>query len=533
MSNTSNNGLKKFGRRHFLVGATGATMALPFLPSLMSKAYAAENAFSPHRCFMAIGTDHGGIWAKNMYPDASVLTQQVDYASRTVNYGDLPTTTMVDGELAFSPVCQSAALTPALIGKFNILRGLDIPYRISHHTGGHLGNFAETAGFGLAGVDSRRARTATLDQRVAWSSTFYDADDLTSRMTQRSFNVADGKMSWNFSSPSTQSGGIVRQPSSRSNIDLFRYLFDPATTYNNVDTYLVDRIKASYARLRQHPRLSYGDRNRLDQHVESMFEIERKLSVMEQLVGVPTEPAEDSSSLTGATGFGADPAANLAYAQLMNDIIVAGFSAGVSRVGTWFQGVHFASEQVNDWHGMVAHQGYGEQIAQAHAAQWHRGTFGVMADLAAKMDAVTTSDGATLLDNSLIMMTSEAGQLTHHTSCMGFPVVTAGSAGGYFNTGSYVDFRNRATTFDDLAELVAANDMLELENPGLYYNQFLGNVMQSMGVAQAEYETFEDFLTAEPTRGFGLHHVDAQRATDYAAARLVMGEDLPVLTLGA
>ena len=41
----------------------------------------------------------------------------------------------------------------------------------------------------------------------------------------------------------------------------------------------------------------------------------------------------------------------------------------------------------------------------------------VMVDLASKLDAVLTHDGQTLLDHSLITLTSEAGQVTHNTGC--------------------------------------------------------------------------------------------------------------------
>ena len=179
----------------------------------------------------------------------------------------------------------------------------------------------------------------------------------------------------------------------------------------------------------------------------------------------------------------------------------------------------------------LAHQGFGADVAQVWNIGWNQGTFEhVMVDLASKMDAVAMPDGSTLLDNSLLMFVSEAGQLTHHTGCVNFPVVTAGSAGGCFNTGLYVDYSDKTVVYDDLVETAASNPMVQPESPGLYYNQFLGSVMQAMGADPANFGTFTDFGSGEPTGGYGFHFVDADRANHYAQARTVMGEMVPVIT---
>jgi hypothetical protein len=57
----------------------------------------------------------------------------------------------------------------------------------------------------------------------------------------------------------------------------------------------------------------------------------------------------------------------------------------------------------------------------------------------------------------------------------------------------------------------------------------------SMGVPASEWEHFTEFTTlgpknSNPTKGFGMHYVDAKRAADYAQAKLVMSDKLPVIT---
>jgi len=521
----------------FLRGAGGAVMAIPFLPSLLSKAFAADPELGPSpRFFLAFGTDHGDVWGKNMYPSDALLTQSMNYAGRDVHYGTLPSTPDSNGQVVWSPMYQANAsvLTPTLAQKFNILRAIDVPYRVGHSNGAQLGNAAEVS---VAGMASHEYQTATIDQVMAWSPSFYTEEDLNAKMTQRSFGVWDGRMSWNFSSPSTKSGRVISQLGIRNNKVLFDYFFQPGSAYHNVDTVIIDRVKASYDRLKNDPRLSKGDLERLNQHVERMAEIERKLAVIEQIGAPPIEkPTTDSDHNFGDSAYLWNPAKNVKYCELMNDIIVAAFHTGASRVGTWKQGMKFNNTVINAWHGQVAHSSLGTEAAQTFTLAWNRGTFEHgMVGLAAKLDAEITADGSTLLDNSLLMQTSEAGQLTHHTGCVNYPVAMAGGAGGYFKTGMFVDFGNKNKVYDDFNDVLAEKPDLLPESPGLYYQQFLANALMSMGVPASEWEHFTEFTSngpsqSTPTKGYGFHYVDPERAADYAQAKLVMGDKLPVIT---
>jgi hypothetical protein len=64
------------------------------------------------------------------------------------------------------------------------------------------------------------------------------------------------------------------------------------------------------------------------------------------------------------------------------------------------------------------------------------------------------------------------------------PVVTAGSAAGFFTTGNYTDYRNLSSPAAQ-----AGNGNLVNSHTGLVYNQWLGNVLQGMGLNPSEYET--------------------------------------------
>ena len=531
---------KGINRRMFLHGAAGTALAIPFLPSLLSKTYAADpGPGEVGKCFLAICMDHGGVWGTNMYPSDAILTQEVPYAGRQVRYGNLPSAPDDKGNVVFSPMCTASAqvMTPELAAKFNILRGVDVPYRIGHGISLQVGNAAEKPSGNVGGQPCHQYRTATIDQVMAYSPSFYTEADLANTMTQRSFCIGNGTQSWNFSSPSTKTGDLVSQPYHVNNKALFDFFFNPGTALSGINAFIIDGVKESYDRLKKNPRLSKGDLARLNQHLERMFEIERKLLVIENLGGPPiAKPTTDSDANFDDVAYRWSHKYNAKYCHLMNDVIVAAFETGVSRVGSWRQHLFFVDEIINNWHGEVAHGGLGAgpDGAQKRTLAWHQGSFEhVMVDLAAKLDSVTAADGKTLLDHSLLTLTSESGQYTHQTRCVNFPVVMAGGAGGYFKTGMFVDFCNTTKVYPDLE--IYADLPLTNESPGLYYQQFLANALMSMGVPAEEWETFTELTPdgpakSNPTKGYGFHFVNANKAADYAEAKLKMSDPLPVIT---
>ena len=142
---------------------------------------------------------------------------------------------------------------------------------------------------------------------MAFSDNFYTDADRQSRLTQRSFNLISGHYSQNFSSPSTRSGGVVKQAFLTTNLDVYDYLFSPGSAYNGVDRSILNHVRDSYNRLRRHPRISRGDLIRLDQHIERMAEIERKLVVAQNLANMPQRPAQIQPYIRSTIPSGTTP----------------------------------------------------------------------------------------------------------------------------------------------------------------------------------------------------------------------------------
>ena len=501
---------KNLTRRMVLRGAAGATLTIPLLPSLSEKEAKAAND-EPRR-LVAFGTDHGGVWQQHMYPGDEVLTDQQTYAGHVVRRGDLQLSE-ANGVSSISPVLSGDAtiLTQQLASKMNVMRGLDVTFYLGHHRGGHLGNYAENDGNGTDGpVLSPRP---TLDQVLAWSNNFYP--ELTT-ILERSLVIGSHGMSADFSNPSMRSGPVQNITPEQNSLTLFNKIFIPEEDPTEVRPPIVDRVLDDYNRLRQsNKRLSSDDRRRLEDHVDRVNELQRKLNVALSC-GEIQEPTQTSTDLYGNSDYNINPQLQMQFWGLINDVIVAAFACDTCRVISARVADKFSTFG-GDWHQDVAHQANLDTGPQQTLADGHQQFFeGVFLDLIAKLDAADDGFGNTLLDSSLVQWTQESGVYTHDPIEM--PVITAGGACGYFNTGQYVDYRDTNKQANDGPHAVS--------HIGLVYNQWLGNVAQAMGLDPSEYESgsyggYGELLLSSETWYGGYQQ--------YGPQLDVMSESLPFL----
>lgn len=471
-------------RRLFLKGA-GATLALPLLPSLLTPAEAAAQAAANSRRYVHLATHHGGVWASRMFPTPPAAGVQARaYAGRTVRAFPLQPR-VADGVASLSPVLSapSSALTARLAGKMNVLQGLDVPWYLAHHTGGHLGNFARNDGNGAEGqLAQTRAVRRTVDQVMGWSPAFYgDAGGVRERVL-----VLGSGMSFDHANPATRTGAIQEVAQSASTpLQLFDTLFPQQPGAGSSRPLIVDRVLENYRRLRGSARLGAADRQRLDDHVQRVFELQRRLQVTSLCTTAPPRPSGDpyaameQGHVLWNPPYSLDPVAHAGYFQALTDVVVLALTCGLSRVAVMNVQLNFSSFE-GDWHQQVAHEsGAPDGVRQGVLAEAHRRFFAdVMVELAQKLDAVDLGDGRTLLDASLAVWTQECGNTVHNQESV--PVVAFGSADGALRTGLACDYRNLAATLEDAPG--------ERRHPGLLWHQWLGTVLQSMGVPKAEWE---------------------------------------------
>ncbi len=483
-------------RRHFLQGL-GVTMAMPLLPSLMPKAHA---ALGDERSFVFMSEEHGGVNEEHLYPYRNPVGEQVLYAGNAAEGLDHKTrmeplanllqarTTGLfpTAERELSPVFGSF-LNPFL-PKINLLRGLDIMFYIAHHQGGYLGNFSA-----LAEVDPNRLTLETIDQIMARSTAFYKT-----RPTLPIMQIGSGRRT-SFARQS----GTIQEVNSEDNWAIVNAILgtnQPVSNTTQMTQYL-NRINEDYSRLMSTTtspgrRLSTDDRLRVEEHVGMLNELISKLVnqggaiCSNTLSLVKNEPAHYyPSNLTTAQ--------KIARWENTTNLIAGAIKCGASRIAIMNLIPHIDYD--GDWHQAIAHRQLGETNADVLRKLTDNSRFSaqqVFTRLIAKLD-VERGDGSTYLDNSLVTWTPESGPLTH--MFIDNFALTAGSAGGYFKTGNYVDYRNLSNMG------VATRDGPRTENlrPGMPYNRWIYGMLKAMGIPDSEF-------ARAGMNGYGDNYVDTR-----------------------
>lgn len=475
---------RRLHRRHFLVGAGGAMLAIPLLPSLLGSRTASAQTVPVRKRFVQFHVDHGAVWGRNMFPSESLLTESKPYADRMVRRGDL-TPVVADGRAVLSPAltASSAVLTPGLAAKLNVVRGLDVPFEIIHHAGGALlGAYQENTGQSDDAQAIKAWERPSLDQVMAYSPTFYpDASSIGVREIQLSAGMA-----FNYENPIAKTGriqGYVDWGAIYTNQNLFRSIFGD-TTPSPMPTrpLVIDRVIEDYRRLRNSGRLSTADGQRLDAHVQRMFELERKLKAVVSCSSVE-RPTQNSNDIDDT--FNPDLMAQRELLYL--DVVIAAFACDASRIAVNSLSRTY-SPYSGDWHQDIAHGMEGQSAQQTYVTALQAFFEKTFLPFISKLEAIDDGDGRTLLDNTLVAWMQEHGDRIHGN--FSIPLITAGSAGGALRTGSFIDYRN-----PNIRMAEASTTGADPSYAGLIWNQWLANIALAMGLPPAEWE--------EPGGGYG------------------------------
>lgn len=468
----------RVSRRQFLVGAGGAALALPLLPSLLPRDAEAQtmNGASAERYFAHMTTWHG-VFQSQFYGSLldATPTQTQTYAGITMRSAPLTSTTS-GNQVVISDIlrAQASNLTPRMLGLMNVINGLDMSNAGGHNRGGTLGG------------DSSNP---TIDQVMAASRAFYPNGVLQPAIVRNSVSLSK-----------TSSGIAQTEQTAESNVKLFDRLFKTSTTGSPSQTVLVDSVKEHADLVKADPRCSADCRTRLNDYLDMLTEVQGK--VQQTVNSSFARPTTDTQAVENTAGFYGQPPSQVQCEQLWNDIIVAAFTAGISRIYVCGPTSYtFGNEPEHSWHG-VAH-GLDDLTARAnYSAAVQRQFEGALLDLARKLDRVTTADGRTLFDKSLIASGHELGSGGHpghhHNRCI--PIVTLGNAGGFFKTGLSVDYR-------DLTGFSWSSDPHWYS--GLLYNQWMAMVLRSMGLPTSDYSTSGGAWGYPSVRGANGDHTDA------------------------
>ncbi len=528
---------REISRRFFLRGAGGALLALPLLESLLPKAASAQAALAPRRLivFKSFSTQLIKQWYPAFTGNGYALKNS-KYTGSKADGTTLLTQELVAGmPYTWAPLRDfetqdgvSGILGPKLnpyLDKLTLIRGLDFLPSVNHNFGGLLGNFSSCTNATPCDADSL-TDVPTIDQVLAYSPKFYESSP-----GQRFLHISQGVVDSMSYSNGGQPGGPVEQLKARTNpLDVFNDLFagvtidDQGTAQPNPDALLVDKVIEQYRALKNSPRLSAADRQKLEQHVNLLAEVEARFSTTTTFSCV--KPAEPESLENNS---GTDPTDITAKWDLFLDLVTAALSCDRTRIVTIgvhkalgpgpdpadpsFIG-HYHSEDASGgtWHGL-AHDFANENSRRMLAGinSWIAGE--LFAKLLEKLDVSEVGD-TTLLDNSLVYWGNELG--FNHIA-YGVPCLLAGSAGGAIKPGRYLDYID----WDGKAYFSQEDGNVI---KGIPHNRFLVSVLQAMGLSPADYE-----IDGQP--GYGSTSTNGRDPnawpTDYDLGQV--GEPLPGL----
>jgi hypothetical protein len=476
-------------RRQFLMGAGGAVLSLPLLPSLLPREAQAQavTAATNERYFVHMTTWHAVYQSQFFGPLLNVAaTQSQTYGGVAIR--SAPLASSVNGTTAvISDILRasSSALTPRMLSRMNVINGLDFAASLGHNRGGSLG--------GDAG-------NATIDQVLAASSGFYPSKPLQPAIVRNLVSLTK-----------SGSGTVQTEQTAESNVKLFDRLFKTTTTAAPDSVVLVDRVKEHAGLVMSDPACSAECKTRLSNYLDMVNDVQSKVATT--VSSNFARPTSDTSAVEAAAGFYGQPVNQVQCEKLWNDIIVAAFAAGISRVYVCGPSSYtFGPESEHAWHNNYAHalEDPAKRAGFNDAVQ--RQFEGAMLDMANKLDQVTVAGGGTLFDRSLIASGFEMGSGgnpgNHHNRCV--PVVSLGNAGGYFKTGLSLDYR-------DLNSFSWSSDPHWYS--GLLYTQWMGMVLRSMGVSTSDVDT----------AAWGYPNVRGANGDHTDAIWNVAGQDLPWL----
>jgi hypothetical protein len=431
------NDSKKANRRLFLKGAAGASLALPFLPSLAARLGHAQAVATKKRVIF--------IYMPHQETDGFAPDANFSFASSYL-----------------SPVATNYSARMLVMNNMKTLG--------QGHAGGHTEWLTGFPG----GDDYRPTQGPSLD--VYMSNKLQGQTPLPLINFSMSWRtvINNGVTSWNPGPTPTAVPAINNPPEAFSSVFTGGSSGTPAQPSQALvlQGSLLDALQKDYQRV--DGLLSAGDRILLDQHLSLIRDQETRL---QNAIAHP---------FSCAAGGGA-PAMNLSWQDTLRsfmDSIVGAFRCDATRIATLQLGCSgddsnytFVNPAATNYHDNVAHASP-ELVAEVRKWQMQQ-----IAYLCDQLAAVPDGAGGTLLDSTLIACLPELGWFpasgvlayidstgrmqTTDNNHLRFqvPAVLIGSSGGFFKTGRFVDMMQ--THYHDLLITLAhAMDFTEVTTWG-------------------------------------------------------------------
>ncbi len=252
---------------------------------------------------------------------------------------------------------------------------------------------------------------------------------------------------------------------------LFRAAY-PQASNNQHDSLLLDRVLGDANELKR--TLGHADRSRVDDYLESVRALEKRVEQASQASGKTWQPAVDMDPTNKPEGI---PNEHAEHVRLMLDMIALAFQTDTTRVCTFMFGnavsntnFSFLDGVSGGHHSLSHHERKEENLTQYQLiGQWHVEQYAYLLN---KLRAMPEGD-SNVLDNSMILFGSGLRDGNKH-SPRNLPLVLAGKAGGRLKSGQHITYdrntplanlyRAMLNAFDTPVDTFADSDM---ELPGV------------------------------------------------------------------
>ncbi len=474
----------RLSRRMFLQGAGGAALAIPFLPSLVAGEARAQSQAAPRR-YVSLWSSYDYGHARHWYPTLGTLGSSLQKPGEAaVGYQSLRS--LLAGRPGLSKVL-GAGLTPHL-GSINLMRGLDFIEYYGHGFGHNLGNLPNT----------------TSNERLTSLPQLMTIDQVLGRNARVNPVASEPYLISNqgtcVSAGPDASGRIGRKSAIASTAQqMYQTIFRSGAVVESGQTAsahprrdVLSRVLDDYRRVRNGSQISALDKVVLDNALDKLSEVQRNISQQTQ---VANGCAYKSISRTSGT----DSFDSVATFRNLADLMVAAMMCDLNRVfhvSAYINDEYYnkTSGQFHDGHThrpleVVAGKLNHEYLAEIQAQLVDNFLVPLLNGMASAVDA---ANGKSLLYNSLVHFTMESGAVHSFSDT---PTLLAGNAGGALTSGHMIDYSNRAI-FDGEFNLPHEGGWTGDPNSpnwvgywhGLPINRLFNTVLQTMGLARADYE---------------------------------------------
>lgn len=229
-----------------------------------------------------------------------------------------------------------------------------------------------------------------------------------------------------------------------------------------LDRAMLDLVIGGARKLRR--TLPYGDQQKLDEYLDSVRSVERRIAAIEQR---QKQAALEKAGIAQGRRTGSDsPPIEVKipegdkrseYMQVMCDLMVLAFQSDTTRVSTYIgstpNGVSYPELGFSDTHhGPTHHNNQPDKVRKVAAiTKFNIDQFAYMVN---RMAGLREGDG-TLLDNCIMMWGSGLEDGNRHTR-ENLPFILAGKGGGALKTGRFID-RVKGNQGDLLTTLLACS----------------------------------------------------------------------------